>query len=71
MLKAVELANAIAEVFDRRMSFTYDKRINLVVVKVIRESTEEVIRQIPPEEMVELMAKLREDFRGLLLNHTS
>lgn len=70
IVQAVELANAAAELFDRRISFNYDERINQVIVRVIRESTEEVIRQIPPEEMVELMAKLRKDLRGLLLNST-
>jgi flagellar protein FlaG len=69
-LKAVELANSVAEFFDKKISLSYDERINQVIIKVIRESTEEVIRQIPPEEMVELMVKLREDFRGLIFNHT-
>ena len=68
---AVKMANTLAEFLDKKISFTYDERIHQIIVKVIRESTQEVIRQIPPEEMVELMAKFREDFRGLIVNHTS
>ena len=60
----------IAELFDTKISLSYDERINRVIVKIMKESTEEVIRQIPPEEVVELTAKLREDFRGLIFNRT-
>ncbi len=66
--KAVDTANAIADFLDKKISFAYDKRINRVVVRVLRNSTDEVIRQIPPEEMIELMARLREDFGGLIVN---
>ena len=64
----VAFANAITALFDKKISFNYDERIDRVVVKVMRDSTEEVIRQIPPEEMIELIAKFREDLRGLIFN---
>ncbi|RMF90862.1 MAG: flagellar protein FlaG [Nitrospinota bacterium] len=69
-VEAVDFANTVAEFFDKKISFSYDERIDQVIVKVVEEDTEEVIRQIPPEEIVELVAKLREDFRGLIFNHT-
>ena len=69
-LQAVELANSVADFFDRKISFSYDERIDRVIVTVLKESTEEVVRQIPPEAIIELIAKLREDFRGLIVNHT-
>lgn len=67
--QAVELANTVAELLDKKISLSYDERINRVIVTVIKESTEEVIRQIPAEEIVKLTAKLREDVRGFLFNH--
>jgi uncharacterized FlaG/YvyC family protein len=68
-IKAVAAAaNTIADFLDKKISFTYDERINQVIVKVVRESTEEVIRQLPPKELVELMAKMRESFTGLILD---
>ena len=71
MADAVAVANTLADFLDKKISFAYDERINQVIVKIIRESTQEVIRQIPPAEMVELMAGFREDFRGLIVNQTS
>jgi flagellar protein FlaG len=68
---AVTVANTLSEFLDKKISFAYDERINQIIVKVIRESTQEVIRQMPPEEMVELMARLHKDFRGLICNQTS
>ena len=68
--QAVEMANAIAQFLDKKIAFSYDRRINKVIVRVVRESTGEVIRQIPPEEMVDHMVRLQEDFRGLILNHS-
>lgn len=65
-----EFANAVASLFDKRISFSYDDRINSVVVKVIQEGSEEVIRQIPPKEMIDLRARLKEGFQGLIFNKT-
>jgi flagellar protein FlaG len=67
--QAVAFANTAAEIFNTKLSFDYDERIDQVVIKVKEEGSEEVIRQIPPEEMVELAAKFKNDFRGLILNH--
>ncbi len=65
-----EFANAVASLFDTRISFSYDDRINSVVVKVTKEGSEEVIRQIPAEEMIDLRARLKEGFQGLIFNKT-
>ncbi len=67
-LQAVNFANAVAELFDKKIEFSYDERIQQVVVKIMEGNSEEVIRQIPPEEIIELVAKLREDFRGLIFD---
>lgn len=66
--EAVEFANATTELLDKKISFTFDERINHVVVTIVRDSTQEVIRQIPAEEMIELVAQFRDDFRGLIFN---
>ena len=61
---------AIAEFLNQQVSFSYDTRINQIVVKVTKGDTEEVIRQIPSEEMIELITRFRKDFRGLIFNRT-
>jgi flagellar protein FlaG len=67
--QTVAFSNTIAELFDTKLSFYYDERIDQVVVKIVEDGTEKVIRQIPPEKMVELVAKFKNDLRGLILNH--
>jgi flagellar protein FlaG len=70
LVEEVAFANAIAEFLNQQVSFSYDARINQIVVKVTKGDTEEVIRQIPSEEMIELTARFRKDFRGLIFNRT-
>lgn len=66
--KEIAFANSVAELFDKKVSFSYDERIEQVVVKVIQDGTEEVIRQIPAEEMIALRLRLKENFQGIILN---
>ena len=74
LVQEVAFANAIAEFLNQKVSFSYDARVDQIVVKVTRGDTEEVIRQIPSEEMIKLMTKFRKDFwkdfRGLIFNRT-
>jgi uncharacterized FlaG/YvyC family protein len=65
----VTFANAMADLFSTKLSFNYDARINKVVVRVKEGSTDEIIRQIPPEQMIELAVKFKSQQRGLILNH--
>ena len=66
--QTVAFANTMANLFRTRLSFNYDERIDKVVVRVMEGATDEVIRQIPPEQMVELAAKFKHQLRGLILN---
>jgi len=70
LVQEMAFANAIAEFLNQNVSFRYDERIDQIVVKVTRDGTDEVIRQIPAEEMIEMIAKFRKDFRGLIFNRT-
>jgi uncharacterized FlaG/YvyC family protein len=70
LVEEVAFANAIAEFLNQQVSFSYDERVNQIVVKVTKGDTAEVIRQIPSEEMIELITKFRKDFRGLIFNRT-
>ena len=67
----IAFANSVAKLFDKKVSFSYDNRIKQVVVKVVQDGTEEVIRQIPAEEMIALRLKLKENFQGMILNQKS
>jgi hypothetical protein len=63
-------ASQVVSLLDRKMSITYDAHINRFIVKVIRDSTGEVVRQLPAAELVALMTKLRQNVRGLFVQHT-
>ena len=53
--------------FNRRFEFVLDQRINRIVVKVIDRETDKLIKEIPPEEIQHLIARLRETM-GLLVD---
>jgi flagellar protein FlaG len=65
--KAIDRALDVAKYFNREIHFEVEEELNIMVVKVIDSETEEVIRQIPPEEMVEL-SKNADDLKGLLID---
>ncbi len=66
----VAFANALTEFLNHEVSFSYDKRIDQIVVTVTHGADKEVIRQFPSEEMIQLMVKFRRDFRGLIFHRT-
>jgi flagellar protein FlaG len=53
--------------FNRRFEFVLDEQINRIVVKVIDRDTDKLIKEIPPEEIQHLIARLRETM-GLLVD---
>lgn len=63
-----ELAK-VALSFNRRLDFTIFEETNQVVVRVIDQDTNEVIRQVPPEELLKLHARIREAV-ALLVDET-
>jgi flagellar protein FlaG len=62
---AISQANSQLRFTSTRCEFSYYEDINRVAIKVIDRYTDKVIREIPPEETIELVQKLWE-FAGLL-----
>ena len=52
---------------DRRIEFSFDRDVGRVVVKVRQAESEEVVRQIPPEEYLRFIARFREQI-GVLFD---
>ena len=44
---------------NRAINFDFDDKTGDVVVKIVDKNSQEVIRQIPPEEMLRIIARLR------------
>lgn len=64
--EAANKANHLIEGRNSDLKFTVDKETGIDVVKVIDTKTQEVIRQIPAQEMLDI-AKHLDDLQGVLI----
>jgi flagellar protein FlaG len=53
--------------FNRRVKLSVNDEINQVIIKVVDEDTDRVIKEIPPEEIQHLIARIKETI-GLLVD---
>lgn len=56
----VDTLNSAAKSVNRRISFVFNEKVNRVIMKVEDTNTNEVIREIPPKEMVRLLERFHE-----------
>lgn len=64
---AVDHANQTMRHAKTKCEFSYHEETKRVSIKVIDEETEEVIREIPPEETLEMLSKMWE-LAGLMVD---
>ena len=60
----------VSETFDRRLSFSLNEKLGQVVVKVIDNDTDKVVREIPPAELQRVYERIREVI-GLLFDKSA
>lgn len=65
--EAVEKINRALEGTNRRMEYSVHKKTNEIMVKVIDETTGEVIREVPPEKILDMVANMLE-MAGLIVD---
>lgn len=65
--RAINKANHTFEIQNRSLRFKIHERLNEVIVKVVDSETEEVIREIPPEKLLDMFANMLE-LAGLLVD---
>jgi flagellar protein FlaG len=65
--RALARLNELSNSQKRRLNFSYDDRIEKVVVRILEGDSEKLVRQIPPEEMIRLSLKIDEAI-GVLFN---
>ncbi|MFD2331487.1 flagellar protein FlaG [Cohnella sp. GCM10020058] len=58
--KAIEKANKAMEGSDRRFEYSVHEKTGDLLVKVVNTETNEVMREIPNEKLLDLMDKLQE-----------
>ncbi|OLS03782.1 flagellar protein FlaG [Tissierella creatinophila] len=65
--KAVEDANHIIFKDDKRFEFKMHERTGRMMVKLIDKETDEIIKEIPPEKILDLVASIW-DLVGILVD---
>jgi flagellar protein FlaG len=65
-----EFLNDSASLFNVSLQFKISDDINRIIVSVVNSDTEEVIRQIPADEVIELAKRLNK-MVGVLFNETA
>lgn len=68
IMQAMETANASLRAISADLEFSLDPSTGKTVVRVIDNSTKQVIRQFPSEEMLAI-AHAIDRFKGVLLSH--
>lgn len=58
--EAIEDTNKKLELTDRKFEFSVNEETNDIIVKVINKETDEVIREIPSEKILDMVAKMME-----------
>lgn len=67
MQRSVEQANAMALIFNRSLKFEYQEEADIYQVSVIDTSKNEVVRKIPPDEVVRFIENIKYMF-GVMLD---
>ena len=67
---AIRDLQRVSEAFDRRLSFSLNEKLGQVVVKVIDNDTDKVVREIPPTELQHVYERIRE-VMGLLFDESA
>lgn len=65
--EAVDEVNQALCFLNERLEFSVHEETNRIIVRVLDRETEEVLREIPPEQILDLVAKLQE-LVGLLVD---
>ncbi len=56
----VDVLNSAARSVNERVSFKFHEKANRVIMKVVDTKTDEVVREIPPKEMIKLLEHMHE-----------
>ncbi len=60
VIKAIEKANKALEGTYTNLKFSIHEKTKQIMVKVVNSQTQEVIREIPPEKVLDMVAKMWE-----------
>lgn len=67
--EAVDRLDQFAKSINKRLSYSFNRELNQVVVKVVDAQTDKVIKELPPAELQRLHMKIQE-YIGMIVDET-
>jgi flagellar protein FlaG len=67
LIGAIEKGNKKLELYDTRLEFSIHETTKQILIKVVDTVNNEVIREIPPEKILDMVAKMME-MAGILVD---
>lgn len=67
--EAVDRLDQFAKSINKRLSYSFNRELNQVVVKVVDAQTDKVIKELPPAELQRLHMKIQE-YIGMIIDET-
>ena len=64
-----ETFNELMSKIDCNLEFQYHKEVNIMTIKMVDKRTNEVIKEVPPEEMIENMVRAK-DWLGAFIDRS-
>ena len=68
--EAVDRLDTFAKSVNKKLSYSFNKELNQVVVKVLDAQTDRVIKELPPAELQRLHMKIQE-YIGMIVDETA
>ena len=66
-LEGVEILNDTMELYNHKLHFEVHEDTKRLKVAIVDKETEEIIKEIPPEELLDMLAKIQ-DMIGILID---
>ena len=67
LLEAIEKASGKVEVENKGLEFAIHEKTNQIVIRIINEDTHEIIKELPSEKILDMVAKMIE-LSGMYIN---
>lgn len=67
--EALDNLNETVETYHKQLRFEYHEKAERMMVMVVDMATQEVIKEIPPEKIMEMVAKIKE-MVGIIIDET-
>lgn len=68
LASAIQQTQEILHAFDEQVSFDIHRETNATIVRVVNHSTGEVVREIPAEKFLDMLASFQKQLNGLFVD---